>query len=45
MASPAEKALQILKYLPRASLNNLVKNPYAPKKVSFVVVFFIYFSN
>lgn len=32
MSSPAEKALELIKYLPRVSLNNLVRNPYAPKK-------------
>ncbi|KAH7645294.1 hypothetical protein HUG17_0832 [Dermatophagoides farinae] len=32
MNSPSEKALQILKYLPRVSLNNLVKNPYLKRK-------------
>ncbi|XP_027201935.1 mitochondrial ribosomal protein L15 [Dermatophagoides pteronyssinus] len=32
MSSPSEKALQILKYLPRVSLNNLVKDPYAIRK-------------
>lgn len=34
MSSPAEKALQLVKYLPRASLNNLVRNPYHKKKVN-----------
>lgn len=33
MGSPAEKALEILKYLPRVGLNNLVKNPYIKRKV------------
>lgn len=38
MSSPAEKALQLVKYLPRVGLNNLVKNPYEKKVVNKLTI-------
>lgn len=38
MSSYAESGLRLLKLLPRVSLNNLVRNPYVPEKVSLKIV-------
>ncbi len=38
MSSATEKALHLLRYLPRISLNNLSPNPYFKKKVLIIVI-------
>ena len=39
MPNPTEQALKLLKYLPRISLNNLVKSPYAEKRVTKLIYY------